>query len=114
MWELQYRAPTKSTVLRLLEVCVLTTAIISSMFALAYWLGTCVQVPEWVHQSYGFTFHCKGGMPLPTYFAQEKVVLKEKHSWSWLGRAQKHYLSRILVQPPGPVLSHAYLLDVPA
>ena len=38
-----------------------------TMFGLSYWLGTCVDVPDWHESQYGFTFHCTDGGALLPY-----------------------------------------------
>ena len=58
---LQYRASRQNNVGRLLEVAVVAAVTVLSMFTLAYFVGTCVDVPEWHEKSYGFTFHCTDG-----------------------------------------------------
>lgn len=33
------------------------------MILLSWTFGTCVEVPEWLENGYGITFHCPDGMP---------------------------------------------------
>ena len=49
------------------------------MILLSWTFGTCVEVPEWLENGYGITFHCPDGMP---------PVLKPIECWNitpWLG-----------------------------
>lgn len=47
--------------MRLVEVAAVAAVTVGCMFALAFYVGTCVDVPEWHEKGYGFTFHCTGG-----------------------------------------------------
>ena len=64
----QIRAPRTHSVARLAEAAGLGVLTIVTMFLLSYWLGTCVDVPEWHESGFGFTFHCKNGDLRPQHF----------------------------------------------
>lgn len=61
----QVRAPRTHGAARLAEAVGLGVLTIVTMFALSYYLGTCVDVPDWHESGYGFTFHCTDGVGLP-------------------------------------------------
>ena len=47
--------------LRINEAAVLAAITIVIMIVLSWTLGTCVEVPEWLENGYGITFHCEDG-----------------------------------------------------
>ncbi|BDA43411.1 H(+)/Cl(-) exchange transporter 7 [Coccomyxa sp. Obi] len=58
---LSVRAPRTNNRLRMAEGAGLAALTIVMMLALSYFLGTCVEVPDWQQKNYGFTFHCPEG-----------------------------------------------------
>ena len=55
------RALRHQNLLRITEAAVLAAVTIATMIALSYSFGTCVEVPEWLENGYGITFHCPDG-----------------------------------------------------
>jgi hypothetical protein len=47
------------------EAAILAAITVTMMLALSYFLGTCVEVPDWQQKNYGFTFHCPEGTRRP-------------------------------------------------
>lgn len=43
------------------EAAGLAAVTVVTMLGLSYFLGTCVEVPDWQQKNYGFTFHCPEG-----------------------------------------------------
>ncbi len=58
---MQVRAPRTNNKLRMAEGAGLAALTIVMMLALSYFLGTCVEVPDWQQKNFGFTFHCPEG-----------------------------------------------------
>ncbi len=58
---LQVRAPRAENWKRMAEAAILAAITVVMMLALSYFLGTCVEVPDWQQKNYGFTFHCPEG-----------------------------------------------------
>ncbi|KAK9831020.1 hypothetical protein WJX74_000332 [Apatococcus lobatus] len=52
------RAPRSSSLLRLLEVAIIAGVTLAMMFLSAYWLGQCIDIPNWHTRNYGFQFSC--------------------------------------------------------
>ena len=55
------RALRHQNVLRITEAAVLAAITIVIMIVLSWSFGTCVEVPEWLENGYGITFHCPDG-----------------------------------------------------
>ena len=51
----------RKNLLRITEAAVLAAITIIIMIVLSWTLGTCVEVPEWLENGYGITFHCEDG-----------------------------------------------------
>jgi len=64
---LQIRANRFNNRKRMLEVVIVVTITVASIFTLAYTLGSCVDVPEWREKGYGFTLYCTDGPPPPPH-----------------------------------------------
>ena len=60
---LQVRVSRHQNLLRITEAAVLAAVTIVIMILLSWTFGTCVEVPEWLENGYGITFHCPDGMP---------------------------------------------------
>ncbi|EIE22417.1 hypothetical protein COCSUDRAFT_16693 [Coccomyxa subellipsoidea C-169] len=58
---LSVRAPRAENWKRMAEAAILAAITVVMMLALSYFLGTCVEVPDWQQKNYGFTFHCPEG-----------------------------------------------------
>ena len=52
------RALRHQNLLRITEAAVLAAVTIVIMIVLSWSFGTCVEVPEWLENGYGITFHC--------------------------------------------------------
>ena len=61
VWLMQIRAKRTDNKRRILEVALIVTITVVAIFVLASSLGTCVDVPSWRENGYGFTFHCPDG-----------------------------------------------------
>lgn len=61
---MQIRAKRTDNLRRILEVVIIVTITVGAIFLLASFLGTCVEVPTWQEQGYGYTFHCPDGAAL--------------------------------------------------
>ena len=57
----QVRVSRRKDLLRITEAAVLAAITIVIMIVLSWTLGTCVEVPEWLDNGYGITFHCEDG-----------------------------------------------------
>ena len=55
------RALRHQNLLRITEAAVLAAVTIVIMIVLSWSFGTCVEVPEWLENGYGITFHCPDG-----------------------------------------------------
>lgn len=55
------RALRHQNLLRITEAAVLAAITIVIMIVLSWSFGTCVEVPEWLENGYGITFHCPDG-----------------------------------------------------
>ncbi len=58
---MQVRVSRRKNLLRITEAAVLAAITIIIMIVLSWTLGTCVEVPEWLENGYGITFHCEDG-----------------------------------------------------
>lgn len=59
---LQIRAPRHRGLLRVAESAGLAALTVVTMLGLSYFMGTCVEVPQWQEKDYGFTLNCPAGM----------------------------------------------------
>lgn len=67
----QVKASREQTGLRLAQGAAVAGFTVLSMFVLSFWVGTCVNVPEWHESSYGFTFYCENGTASPDSLYQQ-------------------------------------------
>ena len=77
---LQVRVSRHQNILRITEAAVLAAVTIVIMILLSWTFGTCVEVPEWLENGYGITFHCPDGMP-PVFLSQHNAITQV--SWLW-------------------------------
>ena len=78
--DVQVRALRHQNVLRITEAAALAAITIVIMIVLSWSFGTCVEVPEWLENGYGITFHCPDGMQLTLHDAVRVSIVQGNDS----------------------------------